>query len=482
MFPHEIFFFSALFFIGGVFLKSIGFGFGLIPFVLGFTIVLVALGLWKKKKKFFIAAPFAALILFGAFYYTYDDIRFRQEGALPFGETVFISGKVDTNPKRALTSTEFVFKIADGSLRGRVLVRAESFRDFRYGDVVALSGKLEKPEESYARYLEKERVHGIIAFPKQIEKIGEGEGSSIKARLYGFKNRLENSFGGYFGPKSAAFLGGITLGSKAGFDKDFKEALQRSGTSHIVALSGYNLSVIAWVVMGALAFFMKRRFVVIISSIIILGFVVMTGAEASVVRAAILAFVAILAKEYGRAHDVRNAIIFAALIMVVVNPKVLVFDIGFQLSFLAFMGLVYLVPVFREILGWKDKGFLSWKENLLATFSAQIMVSPVLISQFGFVSLTSILTNLLVLWAIPYTMGLGFALAFLDLAAPILARALSFIIEPILRFEFFIIEAGARFSFPISPTLHWIMIVAYYAVVGFLVAHYANISRILRRA
>ena len=130
----------------------------------------------------------------------------------------------------------------------------------------------------------------------------------------------------------------------------------------------------------------------------------------------------------------------------------------------------------------KDKGFLSWKENLLATFAAQIMVSPVLISQFGFVSLTSIVTNLLVLWVIPYTMGLGFALAFLDLGIPILARVLSFVIEPLLQFEFFVIEAGSRFSFPISPTFHWITIAVYYAVILIFISHYEYFNRILRRA
>lgn len=488
--PHEVFFFSASFFILGIFFKSLGFGIALAPFTLGFAILFIAWGFWKKQKKFIFIAPLAALIILGAFYYAYDDIKFRQESILPFGETVFVSGVIDTNPKFALTSTEFVLKIVDGSLRGRVLVRSESFRDFKYGDTLTLSGKIELPEGDYARYLEKERVRGIIAFPKQIDKIGEGGGNMIKSRLYAFKNRLQVSFEKYFGPKSAAFLSGITLGSKAGFDKSFKEALQRSGTSHVVALSGYNLSVIAWVAMSAFLFFVKRRFAVIATSILILGFVFMTGAEASVVRAAILALVVIFAKEYGRAHDVKNAIIFSALIMVLANPKILVFDIGFQLSFLAFIGLVYLVPALRRVLGWENAslnfirggGFLNWRDNLLATFSAQIMVAPVLVLQFGFVSLTSIITNVLVLWAIPYTMGLGFALAFLDLTIPIIAKALSFVIEPILQFEFFVIEAGSRFSFPVSPVLHWATIVAYYAVVLIFVSRHEYVIRFLRRA
>ena len=482
MFPHEIFFFSALFFIAGVFLKSVGAGYLILLIVGVIAFFCLAFGLIKKRKKFILVAPLTLLIIVGAFYYAHDDVVFRKNVAVISGEKISISGFVDRNPKHYPTYTEFVLRVQGEYLKGRVLVRTESYKSVLYGDSISVSGTFERPEGSYAKYLEKERIHGIIAFPKGLAKIGEGEGSKIKAQLYKFKNQLEDSFSKYFSPKSSAFLGGITLGSKAGFDKNFREALQRSGTSHIVALSGYNITILASVTMSMFIFIFKRRMAAILTTMVIIGFVIMTGAEASVVRAAVLAFIIIFAKEYGRAHDTKNAIMLAALIMILINPKVLVFDLGFQLSFLAFIGIIYVKPAIENLFGLdKDLGFLGWRKNLLETFSAQLAVSPLLISQFGFVSLISILANLLVLSIVPLTMYAGFIIAFLDLVLPIAAKGFSFLIQPLLGLEFFIIETASRFYLPISPTFHWVTIAIYYLLVLALIYYARNIRKLFSR-
>lgn len=465
----------------GVFFKSLGLGLFLIPIVLLLVISCFIAGATKKNKKMFLIAPISLLIIFGAFYYTYDDIIFQREVSVPLGKNITFSGLVDTNPKYGINSTEFVVKPLEG-FTGSVLVRVEPFQNIHYGDVLKISGKPEKAEGSYERYLEKERIHSVIAFPK-VEKLDEGRGSILKTRLYQFRNRIDATFSNYFSSEQAAFLGGLTLGTKAGFSKKLQEAFQKSGTSHLVALSGYNISIIAWVVLGALTRFLGRRWAVVIATFIILGFVVMTGAEASVVRAAVLAFIAFFGKEYGRAHDVKNAILLAALIMIIVNPKVLAFDVGFQLSFLAFIGIVYLKPILQRVFHMgEEKGFLSWRENLFSTLSAQIMVSPILISQFGYVSLIGIITNLLILGLVPYTMFFGFLLAFFDLVLPIFARVISLLLKPLLGLELFIIQTAARVSLPISPPLHWITIVAYYGVLGILIVHGTNTSRTISRA
>ena len=108
--------------------------------------------------------------------------------------------------------------------------------------------------------------------------------------------------------------------------------MSQSGTTHLVALSGYNITVIAIAVSTLLSYFLRRRIVFWLSILTIIAFVLMTGAEASVVRAAIMGGIILLAKQIGRIHSMRNAIVFAALLMVLFNPKILRFDIGFQLS------------------------------------------------------------------------------------------------------------------------------------------------------
>ena len=128
--------------------------------------------------------------------------------------------------------------------------------------------------------------------------------------------------------EEAAFLSGLTLGERSDFSPEFKEALQTSGTTHLVALSGYNVSIVIVATMALLTSFLKRRIAFIVAFIFLVAFVLMTGAEASVVRAAIMGALVVIATESGRIFNPRNAITLAGLLMVLINPKVLVFDAG----------------------------------------------------------------------------------------------------------------------------------------------------------
>jgi len=112
----------------------------------------------------------------------------------------------------------------------------------------------------------------------------------------------------------------------------------------------------------------------------------MAGAEASVVRAAIMGFLVLLAKEAGRMYSFRNAVTFAAAGMAVFDPTILVFDIGFQLSFVSLLGITHLEPALKRFFGERGS-FLGWRENALTTLSAQLAVAPILIQNFGSVRL-----------------------------------------------------------------------------------------------
>jgi len=173
--------------------------------------------------------------------------------------------------------------------------------------------------------------------------------------------------------EEAAFLSGLTLGGRSDFSKNFKEAMKKSGTTHLVALSGYNITIIAWAMANFFAFFFKRKKVFALTTMAIIGFVIMTGAEASVTRAAVMGMLILLASQVGRIYDVRNALMLAGLVMVLLNPKILTYDLGFQFSFLALMGIVYLKPAIQKFFNIsEDTGFLSLKDHFLNTTAAQI--------------------------------------------------------------------------------------------------------------
>ncbi|MDP3724927.1 MAG: ComEC/Rec2 family competence protein, partial [Nanoarchaeota archaeon] len=187
--------------------------------------------------------------------------------------------------------------------------------------------------------------------------------------------------------------------------------------------------------------------------LVVIAFVLMTGAEASVVRAAIMGCVAAIAPFVGRIYAPRNSIILAALVMALWNPNILLRDLGFQLSFLALLGIIYLAPALTRFFRVKEKGFLNWKENLITTLSAQLMVTPLLIAVFGSVSATSLLSNLLILELIPFTMFLGFILGIVNLFSQTLGLLIAWITLVPLKAELGIIKIFSVFTIPLTPAL-----------------------------
>jgi len=467
---YDIFFFGALYFLIGVLLASVGAGIWILILAAAAFAIFLFGGLWRKNKRFFWLAGLAFFILAGALYYTGDDIRFRASVKIPFAERISFSGIIVSNPVLKTGSQEFKLKL-NPPLGGNVLVKTDRYPAFRYGDEVSIEGKIEKPfSGSYAQYLGKERISGVVTFAA-IEKISGGKGSKIKTFLFKVKNAVVGSFQRILPAKEAAFVSGITLGERGEFSAAFKEAMAKSGTTHLVALSGYNITIIADALAALFAWFLSRRLSFSLTVLVVLGFVLMTGAEASVVRAAVMGILAMLAKEIGRLFDFRNAIILAGLVMVLQNPKVLAADVGFQLSFLALIGIIYLRPAIIKFLKiGEDKGFLSWKDNLITTASAQFMVAPFLISNFGGFSLTSLAANVLILEFMPLTMFFGFMTAFFGFFAYYLAVIFGLIVSVFLKFEIFIIELFAKLSVPFGAGAGALFFVLYYFIlVGFII-------------
>jgi len=182
-----------------------------------------------------------------------------------------------------------------------------------------------------------------------------------------------------------------------------------------VALSGYNISVIALAIMFVLGYFTVSRDISFwISLLTIVMFVLMTGASPSVMRAAVMGILVLIARREGRMYTAKNALVFAGAIMVFLNPKILRFDAGFQLSFLATLGLILIYPKLEEKLKNTPELF-GIKKAFMATLSAQIFVLPLIFYQFGTISWISSIVNILILPAVPIAMFLGFLGAFLGL-------------------------------------------------------------------
>ncbi len=461
-------FYAVIFFLSGVFISGLG-----LKFIANFLIVaLIAVlflvfGFAKKNKKLFWLSGLSLFIIVGSFYYfAYEAYQF-QTAKIIFNKEISFRGVV-VNAARQANSQKLTVELAK-PFAGKISVQARPFPDFNYGDLVEFKGIIKNLPQSSAVSFLKDGILGTVQFPITT-LISENKGNFIKASLLSFKGKIVNIFQKIMPEEQSAFLSGITLGERAEFSKEFKDQMSKSGTTHLVALSGYNISVLVMVIFGAFSYLFSRRICFWLTLSVIAGFVLMTGAEASVVRAAIMGGIILLAAQINRRYSFRNIIAVTAFVMVLINPKVLMFDVGFQLSFMALLGLVYFAPAFKNKFKiGNDAGFLSWKDNLLATLSAQVFVAPFLISYFGNFSFLSLLANILILCTIPLAMSLGFIAGAIGLFSVNMAVIFGWIVNLIVSYEIFAVKLFGNMDFLRINSISVPLIIAYYVfIVGFI--------------
>lgn len=475
---HDIAFYFVSFFLIGVFIASFNVNFLTIILInLIITALFIVGNLYFEKQNinFKWLAGLSFVILIGGFYYfLYSAIQIKNIN-IPFGEKTIFKGIVVDYPERGVEQ-KLTIKLQD-PYSGEIIVSLPAYPYFHYGDLIEFNGAIKRPQpENYANYLSKNNIFGTTNYLKA-NLLAENRASLVKKYLFKFKESIVENFQNVLLPEKSAFLAGLTLGERAGFSKEFKDKMSKSGTTHLVALSGYNITIIAITVSTFFSYFLQRKKVFWLSIATIVIFVLMTGAEASVVRAAIMGSLIMLAKQIGRIHSMRNIIAIAAFAMILFNPKILLFDIGFQLSFAALMGIVYLAPAISKILKMKeDEGLLGWRENFLNTTSAQLAVMPLLLINFKSFSLFSLLANILILEAIPLTMFLGFLIGFIGFFSLLLSLILGWFTGLLLGYELAIIDVFSKISLPIGEIGIFGAIIYYLILALFIIKYRKNLT------
>lgn len=423
---HDVFFYAAGFFLSGVAIASATATFITFSVQIIFIIITIsssALTLWIGGKQTFI--PFTLCMLLGAGYYlAYNS--YHQNPTLPFNKEIKIAGIV--------RDAEHHFNSQELTLENRVKIYADRYPEFNYGDRIEFTGIVTKTHSPFL-------TGTINARFKKITLVGSGNGNKLKEKLLALRKKFERNLKEVLPHEQAAFLSGLTVGTTEEFSSIFKNDLLKSGTSHIVALSGSNITIIVNIIAGILGYFFVRRAIFWPTVLIITLFVIMTGAESSLMRAAVMGIILLAANHYERLPSFRNAITFAALIMIIYNPKLLIFDLGFQLSFLALLGIAYIKPMFEKKVG--EIARLPFINELFMTLSAQLAVTPLLIIKTGTVAPWSIIPNLLVGGAVPWTMGAGFITGIAGFISPLLAFFPALVTSILLQYEMAIIHLFA---------------------------------------
>lgn len=380
---------------------------------------IVSLIIWKENKKV------AQIILVVSIALVLGILRMNFSHNLPdlnlsksVGEKISFNAVINSEGDERDTSTRYVVK-PDGT-KSKILLVAERFPEFKYGDKIKISGKLDLPENfesdtgvefDYISYLSKDQIHFLIYRP-QIEKVGESSNLFYKtiSALYSFKQILISNISRVVPEPNSSFLAGVIFGEKQSLGDKLLETFKKVGLIHVVVLSGYNITIIAYGILLFASYFGKRNWGFVLSIIILLFFALMVGLSATVVRAVIMALIAILARFLGRPSDALRALFIAGFLMLLWNPLTLASDPSFQLSFMATLGLILFSPIVYSFISKKFPWIterLELREIVSSTFAVQIFILPLLIKMSGQVSLISFLVNPLLLPLIPLTMAFG---------------------------------------------------------------------------
>lgn len=366
----------------------------------------------------------------------------------------------------------------------KILVNAFDKNDYRYGDKIELECALEIPKKfstdfDYQMYLAKDGIFYECQKPKINFSSGEkmNDGNEIYAGILFLKNKFNRNIEKLIPFPEAGLASGLVVGGSDLLSSDVQNDFSRTGLAHIVAVSGYNVTIVAeYLMMLGIFLGLWRRQAFWFAAIGIFLFVLLVGFPSSAVRAGVMGILLIWAMKNGRLANSQNAVIFSAAFMLLLNPLLLRWDIGFQLSFLATLGIVYLYPFFESSLVKNHKA-LGVSEILFLSVSAQIFVLPVILFNFGNLSLISPLANILVLPIVPIAMLLVFLSVVSNFVFHPLGMLFSWLAYLPLKYETFIIRYLASLKYAsMELKLSWWGVAVWYAIL-FAVLKYTYVQK-----
>ena len=348
---------------------------------------------------------------------------FKKENIINYpGSAVSITGVIDDYKEERISSNRYrirVTKYEDQAIEEttRFLIVTNPYTEYVYGQELLLYGEIELPKDfitdtgktfDYDSYLKLSHVYGIMRDP-EIKILNDFRGNHVKRFLFKTRESFSNSIENKLPLADATLAKGILLGEKGGITNTMHENLARSSTSHIIALSGYNITIVSEIILKIF-----QGLTIAVKSFLglasIIFFIIMTGGGSSVVRAGIMASVLLYARSRGKKYNALYALMLATAMLVLISPLAIRYDMGFHLSVLATFGLI----VFQSsIAGYLiKKRFYKWlAETMASTLSATIMTMPYIAYNMGIVSILGIFANLIVVPLIPPLMLFSFLTA-----------------------------------------------------------------------
>ncbi len=442
---------------------------------------------WRAKA---VAWTMAIILLVGGALFFRSSLP-DEEGRIDqfIGDVAYtIEGTVSRMPEdkeksQALRLSDVAIEI-DGNqndLTGSVLVYVPPFPEYSYGDRITVKGKLLEPPVfdtfDWRAYLARDEVFATVLYPSVIG-VDPGHGNPVLSAIYSLRQSLADGIATALPEPRASLAQGLALGIRSNISDDVEEAFAASGTSHLLAISGQNLAIIAGVILLIARGLLGRRgyWYVWLAMAAVWGFTVLSGLAPPVVRGAVMASVFLLAELFGRQKSAAPALCLAAALMVAANPQLL-WSVSFQMSFAAMAGLIFLLPPLEEAsrrlvakFPGGDSRFYSiaryLAEGLAVTTAAVVGVLPLIAYYFGSVSLVGGVATLAAMPVIPLIIFGGLLTGAATIIHPMAAIAFAVVTGLGLEYLLAVVEFFARAPLPAVGDFNAVVIWGFYGLLA----------------
>jgi competence protein ComEC len=370
----------------------------------------------------------------------------------------------------------------DERREGKLLVWMPLYPEVVYRDRLIFNCRVESPEPfegfAYDKYLATKGIYAVCFQPQYVD-VHPSSGTSVVGVILTIKAFATDTVRDVLSEPHASFLSGLLFGGSTALSGDLKDDFRATGTSHILAASGYNVSIFSVMFLGfILSTRLRRRRGLILTTILLALYVIIAGASAAVVRAGLMGFLVVLGKWISRKAYMLNVFLLTASVMLFFNPLLLLYDVGFQLSFVATIAIVTLTKPWSERLDFIPDT-LGLRETFAGSLAATVFTLPIVLWNFGTISLVAPFANLLVLPLVPYAMAttatgllVGVVMIGLPAIAPLGATAGTLASMPawaLSNVMLRVIEVFGSIPFALAQVAHARLLAVVVAVVIFLV-------------
>ena len=388
------------------------------------------------------------------------------------GQEVEFVAKVGKAPEDRVSRMYVVIE-PEFAEEGRILLVSREELNVHYRDIIKVRGTLERPGVfegfNYEEFLAKDGIYALMRDPtveiEQREAYSHW-GEQAMAAVFALKGTFRKVLEQYLSSRYSSIMVEMLLGDRDVMSDELAGDLNRTGLRHIIAMSGAHIAILTMYLMPFLIWVgLWRQQALLVTMVLVLFYVVLTRLQPSAVRAGIMGGMFLLGQYLGRSSAALRALVTAAVLMLLLNPLLLTRDVGFQLSFLAVLGMIVLLPVILPFLPKQMPG----RQLLSMTLAAQVLTLPILIWNFGQISLVSVITNILIVPVVPLLMGLGFLLMIGGLIQPLgflLAFPVGVLVHYILWLGRFFVDLPFAAVKTENSSVLWLL--SFYTVVIFL--------------